>query len=262
MEEFGPALLIFAVAGYITLQNTANRTRFRSIALKWEQNVFESAACGLVMFFFVRFLVARAQEPEPWPIVGFVEKPVWAAGQAVLPFIKKMLPFRFSGSLIATFIFGIGIAWLSNLWWRAPGEVRRAVRGHGGDLRVFLHEKAGEGAPVSLTMKNRKVYVGLVTVPPGLREPSYVTLLPTLSGYRDEHTLRLIFTTPYGHVYEDLERRRLAKEELAISIESFAIVLPLENIDSANQFDDDAYTRYFAGVPRPGSSGAAPKRRR
>jgi hypothetical protein len=251
VEEFGPALLLFAVAGYLTLRHCANRTKFRWAALEWEQNVFESAALGLLLFFVVRLLAVLMPRAVRLPHVGAVLAPIWYSTEAVFRVVRQALPFRFSGSLVAAFMLGIGGGLLSNVRWRAAESVRRAVRNHGGDLRIFLHEMAVRGAPVSLTMKNRKVYVGLVMVPPGLEEPSYVKLLPTLSGYRDEQTLQLTFTTPYEHVYEDLEKRQSANEEISIEIESFVIVLPLENVDSANQFDDDAYTRYFAGASAP-----------
>ena len=169
---------------------------------------------------------------------------------------QRSLPF--SGSFVAAVVLGLGGAKVSNAWWGAKSEIRRAIQDHGGDLRVFLHEAARNGVPVSLTMKNRKVYVGLVMRAPGLQEPSYVRLLPTVSGYREERTLRLVFSTPYEHVYEDLERRQAAGEKLAVDISSFVIILPLENIDSANQFDIDVYARHFAGAPGVGRPSPPP----
>jgi hypothetical protein len=104
---------------------------------------------------------------------------------AVAAAIHEALPFRFSGSLIAAYALGIGGGLLTRLWWHAKEEAYRAVQNHGGDMRIFLHDAAKAGWPVSLTMKNRKVYVGLVIGPPALDDPCYVTLIPTLSGYRD-----------------------------------------------------------------------------
>ena len=257
MEEFGPALLLFAVAGYLTLRHCANRTKFRWAALAWEQNVFESAALGLLLFFLVRLVSALMPRAILLPHFGAWLMPIWFSTETIFGVVRTALPFRFSGSLVAAFMLGIGGGLLSNLRWHPADSVRRAVRNHGGDLRIFLHEMAVKGAPVSLTMKNRKVYVGLVMAPPALEEPSYVSLLPTLSGYRDGQTLQLRFTTPYEHVYEDLEKRQTENEELTIEIESFVIILPLGNVESANQFDDDAYAQYFAGVAGQ-DPGAAP----
>src|SRR6266567_7031883 len=202
MADFGSTFLLFAVVGYFAVRNIANRTRFRSSTLKWERTVFESAAAGLVLFGIVRLLLVplvAGHANEPW-VVAIVAP--------ALQHIHKYLPFSFSGSFVAAVVLGLGGAKVSNAWWGAKSEIRRAIQDHGGDLRVFLHEAARNGVPVSLTMKNRKVYVGLVMRAPGLQEPSYVRLLPTVSGYREERTLRLVFSTPYEHVYEDLERRQ------------------------------------------------------
>lgn len=245
MEEIGPALLL-AVAGYLTLRHCSNRTKFRWAALDWNQNVFESAAVGAALFGVVR-LLWTLRPPFAW--MAAMIHPVISAANAAAAAIHDALPFHFSGSLLAAYFLGIGGGYFSNLWWRAEAEVRRAVRNHGGDLRIFLHEAAAAGWPVSVTMKNKKVYVGLVLVPPGLEEPCYVTLLPTLSGYRDSNTLRLVFTTAYEHVYEDLRRRR-AVEPGTLDRNDFAIVLPLANVDSANRYDNDVFRRYFADTPR------------
>ena len=256
MEEIGPALLL-AVAGYLTLRHSANRTKFRWAALDWEQNVFESAAMGALLFGVVR--VVWTMEPLfPW--VASITRPLVRAAASIAAVIHTALPFRFSGSLVAAYALGIGGGCVTNLWWRPAAEVRRAVRSHGGELRIFLHDAAQTGWPVSITMKNRKVYVGLVLVPPGLEEPCYVRLLPTLSGYRESQTLRLVFTTPYEHVYEDLQQRS-KREPPTLDRNDFAIVLPLANIDSANRYDNDAYRRYFAddagaeAKPLAGSAG-------
>ena len=255
MDEFGPALLLFAVAGYVTLRHCANRTKFRSAALAWEQNVFESGALGLSLFLIARLILVATSGAATLPMLAPVAAPLWGGMQGVAHLIGLALPFKFSASLIAAFMLGIGGGLLTNLRWSSAEAVGLAVRDYGGDLRIFLHEMAAKGAPVALTLKNRKVYVGFVRVPPALEDPAYVTLLRTLSGYRDGATLQLIFTTSYEHVYEDLEKRPAANEDLSIDIEGFQIVLPLNNVDSANSFDGETYTQYFAapdsaGVPR------------
>jgi len=234
MEALGPAaLLLLAIAGYITLRHSCRYTKFRWEALAWEQNAFESAALGFALFIVARLLVTVVHGVEGWE-----------------PFrlLKAALPFPFSGSLVAAFALGIAGGWASNVFMDASRAHRRAVRNHGGDLRAFLHDAAHYGNPVALTMDTRKVYVGSIVVPPALREPSYVVLMPTLSGYRDEGTRELIFTTSYDHVYEDLLRRQDDGESVEIDVDAFQIILPLAGVVSANLYDNDVYLRYFYGV--------------
>jgi len=235
MEALGSAaLLLFAIAGYVTLRHSCHYTKFRWEALAWEQNAFESAACGFALFLAVRLLVVLIP-------------PLHESGAAQL--LKSALPFPFSGSLVAAFAVGMAGGHAVNLAWNASRSHRRAVRNHGGDLRAFLHDAAHSGNPVALSMDTRKVYVGSVVVPPALREPSHVVLMPTLSGYRDETTRQVVFTTAYEEVYEDLLRRQDAGEDVEIDVDAFQIVLPLAAIASANLYDNDVYLRYFSGPP-------------
>lgn len=240
MEDFGSALLLFAVAGYVTLRHCANRTKFRWEALEWEQNVFESAVVGLVLFFLVRLIAVVLPDSSWWP----------------LQTVKRALPFKFSASLVGAFVLGIGGGLISNLRWDAASAVRAAVRNHGGDLRIFLHTAAEDAVPVALTMSTRKVYVGFVMGPPSLREPSYVTLLPTISGYRDEATREVAFTTVYESVYEDLLKRAESGEDLSTQVDEFQIVLPFDEIVSANRYDNEIYLRYFARSVTAGNAAA------
>ncbi len=250
MEKFGSAFLVFAIVGYFTVRNLSNRTRFRANILQWERNIFESAAVGLVLFVVARLLVI----PD---ILTLVEGHRLGPGVALgIREFKTYLPFPFAGSLIVTLGLGVLGAKVSNLWWRPIPEVRRAIQNHGGDLRAFLHNAAERGSPVSLTMSNRKVYVGLVVQAPGLQEPSYVKILPTLSGYRDERTLAVVFNTPYLRVYEDISKRRAAGEKLSVEMANFVFVLPLGSIESANEFDNDIYSRHFSVAPPPESAPA------
>src|SRR5436305_1501196 len=97
MDEIGPALLL-AVAGYLTLRHCCNRTKFRWAALDWEQNVFESAAMGALLFGIVRLAWTL---PPPFDRIEAAERPFMPLMNAAAAAIHEALPFRFSGSLVA-----------------------------------------------------------------------------------------------------------------------------------------------------------------
>lgn len=102
---------------------------------------------------------------------------------------------------------------------------------------------AEETRQVSVTLRNRKVYVGFVvrTFDPAY-DRKYVIILPTMSGYRAEPTHTMTFDTDYTRVYQAL----LAEDEsrLVRGVEDFQVVIPVAEVVSANLFDWEAYLRF------------------
>lgn len=101
---------------------------------------------------------------------------------------------------------------------------------------AFEHE-----VPVLLTLKSRKIYVGWVMdgPNPGV-ERRYLKILPLISGVRGESFQRLIFTTFYLDVYDNLIEGGEGEE----GFQEFEVVIPLEQIASAHLFDLNTYRRF------------------
>jgi hypothetical protein len=100
----------------------------------------------------------------------------------------------------------------------------------------LLHLATEENLLVSVTLDNRKWYVGWVTESPNLDpQELYFRLLPFMSGYRDKDTLETFRTVFYQNVLEDD----------TLDPNTFFITLPLKDIKTANLFDPDVYNQYF-----------------
>lgn len=230
MDSIGPLLLLFSLAGGYLFLQVCFYFKHRWDALEWERNTFEAALVGGVLF-----VGMRAIEPLlvrlPWLV-------------AIRDWIRGVIPYPYSPTFVAALLSGVAIALIVNRFIRRERAIRLAVRQHGGELLILLQEAGLIGAPVSLTMTNRKVYIGFVMTPPSPKYP-YTKLLPTVSGSRKEDSLNLVLDTPYWPVYEDLRKRQAQGEMLGVDPEDFGIVLPIADICSANLFDDDSYSRYF-----------------
>ncbi len=236
MGEVAPSVLLFSIAGGYAFLQLWHLTRHRWDALEWERNLFEATLVGSVLFLTTRLVVLPLERIE------------WFRQARDL--IKAALPFVYSGSLLATLALGIFAGLVFRRFSSDEQAIRRAVRDYGGELLKLLQEAFESRTPVSISMRNRKVYVGLVIASPSLSTTYlYTKILPSVSGYRDD-TQRINFTTSYWHVYEDLERRMAVGERPTVDVGSFGIVLPLEEIVSANFFDEDSYTRYFSPLPK------------
>ena len=127
-------------------------------------------------------------------------------------------------AFLATFL-ALAIALILNLIFRPEWAKLFLVRRHdNGFLRLF-HKALTETKTVSVTLSNRKVYIGYVIRTPNLSpEDQFVGLLPMLSGYRDKDTLRLNIVTNYGP----------AMKSGTTPAEDFEVTFALSSIDSAS----------------------------
>lgn len=240
MGAAGPLLLLFPLTGGYAFLRLCHFTKHRWDALEWERNLFEAALADAGLFLAVRLAIPLFERA---PALVRVRDAVRAA-----------VPYPFAASFLGALVLAVALAWLLNL--RIPREraIRRAVEHHGGELLILLQHAARHLLPVSLTMFNRKVYVGFVLAPPSPKHP-YTKIVPTVTGYRDEHSLGVVFDTVYWRVYEDLERRQEQGETVDVNVESFGIVLPIAQVCSANLFDDETYRRYFGALPTGEAGG-------
>lgn len=108
-----------------------------------------------------------------------------------------------------------------------------AVHRHGNALDRLFYRSAKRALPLAVTLRSRKVYVGFVVDAPNLyRENRYLGLLPLAGGYRHPDTLQFRLDTDYA---------ALLKPD--VDPEAHLIVVPVDEIDSANVFDPAAYAR-------------------
>jgi len=231
MELIDPVLLMFLLAGGYVFLVSCHFMRFQAEGKEWERNLLETAIVGGSLFLLVKIFAI------PMFMKLFPQVYVW------WQLTQRTLPFPYMGALLFTVMVAWILAQCINRFIPSGTAVCIAVEKYGGELLNLLHFAARTGRPVSLTMMNRKVYVGFIRATPTLRYP-HTKILPTMSGFRDETTLKLTFNTIYWSVYDSLESRR-RRGETVIEINHFGIVLPIEQIVSANLFDEGAYTTYF-----------------
>lgn len=238
MDSLGPLILVLPLAGGYTFLRACHYTQFRWDSQEWERNLFEATLAGTALFVAARLVAVELERHA-----DFVRLRDAVHAGAPIPFI---------GTFVAAVAIALVVAFAVNLAIPRTEASRRVARRHGGELRVLLHDAAESGLPVSLTMENRKVYVGFVLHAPAPRDRE-TRLLPTVTGHREPDSLRVVFDTKYWDVYEDVLAREADPDAPELDVEDFGIVLPLERIRSANLFDDDTYRRHFE--QRRGSKG-------
>jgi len=93
--------------------------------------------------------------------------------------------------------------------------------------------------PVSITLDNRKVYIGYIwdSLEPG--RDSHLTILPLYSGYRDDDKLEMHVSRKYVSVFKLLEELTNAgnesnEEDVTTRLDEYRVVIPRSRLLSVN----------------------------
>lgn len=113
------------------------------------------------------------------------------------------------------------------------------IRNYDGLLRLVI-EAASMQKPLRLSLKSRKVYVGLVMEEQfESGDLDYVLIVPLVSGYRDKDTLDIFFDCSYVSVYEKhglFDKDELSEKEL-LKLDDFRLAIKVSEIESVSFFE-------------------------
>ena len=108
-------------------------------------------------------------------------------------------------------------------------------------LRVRTFRTAVRGMLVSITLSNRKWYVGYITEAMSLEpKETHFTLLPIISGFRDKDTLKTQRVIYYPKVYKG-----------NVDVSLFVLTIPMKDVVEARHFDEAVYRDNFGPQPPP-----------
>ncbi len=112
------------------------------------------------------------------------------------------------------------------------------------ELMKLLKHSIDIEIPIMFTLGNGKVYVGWPTTAPNpTKEIRFIRILPYISGYREELTHQVFFTSNYEVILETVDNPN--NETLDhLTSEDFEILIPVDNLTSAHLFDAAAYAEF------------------
>lgn len=176
-----------------------------------------------------------------WPIseVGF-----WLYGRNSLTQFESLLYTSFSGVVPANEAIFRSlpvelVKRLSASLLPARFRLRKAPQTIWRVVSQFDEEsKKASPIPLLLSMKDRKVYVGILEQAPPLSmlSMSYINIVVMLSGYRHKDNLHVTFTDDYTGVFNDP-----SQEEVGLPS---CKVVPICDISSASLFDMAIFNRF------------------
>lgn len=149
--------------------------------------------------------------------------------------------YPYLGTAVGSALLGFSVAYPINRIAQALGQTaaktqKYAIERFGSQIHILLQAAANEEKPITFTLDNRKVYIGIVTGAPSLRPTdTSLSIIPWLSGYREPDTLNLIFTVNYLRVYQEQQ----------LDPRDFVLVVPLSSIRMAGFFDPSVYPSFI-----------------
>jgi hypothetical protein len=218
-------LLLPLLAGFWFVTRT-HYLNFRTQRLDGYWLLLESSFFGVIFGVLARlFVVAIASSCWGSPL-----KTAWATLSSI----------PYTGTAVASFCIGIVAPYLVNGIFLLFGGIERArnlaIERHGTDLDKLLNAALASERKISVTLNNRKWYVGYVSRVPSLSpREAYVSILPVMSGFRNPETLEMEATTDYVPIYES-----------GVDKNKFVVIVPIAAIASASLFDDEIYVRFMS----------------
>jgi hypothetical protein len=221
-------LLLPLLGGYFFL-TFFNGTKFSTNRHSGHRLILHAAAAGL-LFLLIAFALAL--------IIAW-RWPHWAS------WWQTIVPFPYVGTSLIACVIGLALPWPLNFisLFHKERANQRAIERSNDHLEILMARAGRETKAVSITLKSRKVYVGLITrTHDPLYDRKYIQLLPIKSGYRAADTLALQLTVDYAAVYAQIIQQDASV--VAGGIQGFEIVVPLSEIQSVNLFDPAAYQMF------------------
>ncbi len=227
-------LLLLPLLGGFWLLHRTHYFRFRAQTLDGNRLLLESALAGVVLAVVARVAVFYFNLLPLWKTCCGVE---YGRLRPDVPYFGTAFV-----SLVIAFVTPIA----ANFAIRERKAKHWAIARYGNHFLKLVNAAAENEQTVSITLDNRKVYIGFILDAPNLSSSdSHLAVLPLLSGYRDSDTLELRFTTNYVR----------AAVETETDLSSFQVTVPTAAIKVVSFFDERAYPHFF--VEDSGGRGRA-----
>jgi hypothetical protein len=216
-------LLILPLLGGFLFVHICTLFKFRAQRLDGYRLLLYSSVAGTVLVAIARAIITIAKIPP--------------VGHRLAESVYHSTPIPYLGTASVALLLGLALSYFLNLFFDAEKARAREILTHGDSLLRLFEYADTEEELVSITLDNRKWYVGFIAQAPNL-EPSekYFKILPVLSGYREKDTMQTIRTVSY----EDALRKRNVQPS------DFVIILPIADVKIANLFDPNIYDEQFA----------------
>ena len=218
--------LLPLISGYYFTHHYIPRQVY-SERLEGHRLIFDSTLFGLLFLFLsytIVFLITKC-----WP--------------SALYYWSLYVPYDKLGTAILSLLIGLISPHLLNRIVDKKKQAAKVISEIGTELEKLVLHAIHHTKLVSITLTNGKVYIGFMakSLEPK-QQKRFITILPTLSGYRDVETKKLHITTKYDEVYQKIAKGDIDIKGLDDS--DFEIIIPVSEILTANIFNVELYKEF------------------
>ncbi len=163
--------------------------------------------------------------------------------------LEDLFQEPFTVEVLLSLVLAVCLPGVLNAFYDDHKGAERAAVEAGDHIELLIQESIDDQVPVEVTLRNRKIYIGLgLEGGIGTSSESDIALIPMYSGYRDEETLNLKIEIDYlSAIWEFLEYDEGGSSDEDIdrwSSEEFRVVIPVTEIVSARLFDEELYDEF------------------
>jgi len=219
-------LLIFPIVGGYYILIRSELFRYRQQRVESQKLIFNSILIGIAMLFISWIVTSTLTYFAP----------------SVVASIRSYYPLRalYFGTALCSFILSVVLTEIINIFVDEDKSISRAIKGIGNEFEILCEHCYRNVELIQFTLKNDKCYVGWMQSLPIPSRANYIKIFPVYSGYRKSDTKELIFTTQYLDIYATY----IQKGEVTDIVELTTLVIKIDEIVSANSFDDEMYDRF------------------
>lgn len=151
---------------------------------------------------------------------------------------------RYLGTLSYGLVLVLGLTIILNVlikWgFGVTSIISDAIDKYGDELEQLLRDSVVNGQAVQLTLKNEKVYLGVVQEIQEPKKTNYVTLIPLYSGYRDKDTKKMKLTTSYETITQLIDQQVISPK-----IDQMLVIIKKDEILIAQPHDPEIYSSFM-----------------
>jgi hypothetical protein len=270
-------LLIPLLGGYIFVRFW-NYTKILMLRADKDRILIRASLAGLISL--VPAFLISSFIPQLWPCAGSKCLYTWWA---------TYVPFDWSGTAAIAFLISSTSWRIFNIWCSEEDAIDRAIAEDADPLETALKYSKDSGVSLAITLKDQKVYIGVVTHQFNPATPTNnIAIMPLQSGYREPESKRLRLKINYAVIIQKMRRKvdALAKKirkfeeaaeriaqshdpdasaailariqqaydewsEIEHQIDLFEVVIPVSQIASVFFFDEKLYSEYCGYDPAP-----------
>lgn len=217
-------LLILPFLGGFIFLLSFRYTRFVLVRSEARRLIIFSSIIGVLLAVIARLLVSLLNEISP----------------AIGLFWKSIFSLNMSGTAAISFVVGLPIAMLFNAFFKREKAQYLSIQHFGHHLDKLFYECLVNKKQIQLTLNDGKHYVGYLRQAPAEigGENSYFTLIPTISGFRDPTSKKVIINTSYIDILEALEDKEFA-DMAGLERDDFRKYLRAQDLIMASVYDPD-----------------------